>query len=90
MQSHQAPVWNSLTAASKRAVGASSEAALGARDRVLILGMVMSLDLRGTDEWLLPIHLQPAIYWLRLEDVTELEGSIWPRVDPLELPFRVE
>ena len=47
MQSHQAPVWNSLTAASKRAVGASSEAALGARDRVLILGMVMSLDLRG-------------------------------------------
>ncbi|CAE7472094.1 Als2 [Symbiodinium necroappetens] len=44
----------------------------------------------GTDEWLLPVHLQPALYWLRLEDVTELEGSIWPRLEPLELPFRVE
>ncbi|CAE7414894.1 MORN1 [Symbiodinium sp. CCMP2592] len=44
----------------------------------------------GTDEWLLPVHLQPALYWLRLEDVTELDGSIWPRLEPLELPFRVE
>ncbi|CAJ1398046.1 unnamed protein product, partial [Effrenium voratum] len=44
----------------------------------------------GNDEWLLPVHLQPAIYWLRLEDITELEGSIWSALPALELPFRVE
>mmetsp|Transcript_46259 Transcript_46259/g.86370 ORF Transcript_46259/g.86370 Transcript_46259/m.86370 type:complete len:440 (+) Transcript_46259:33-1352(+) len=44
----------------------------------------------GSEEWLLPVHLQPGIYWLRMEDVTELEGSIWPRLEPLEFPFRVD
>ena len=44
----------------------------------------------GSDDWLLPVHLVPAIYWLRLEDVTKLDGSIWEALEPLEIPFKVE
>jgi len=44
----------------------------------------------GSEDWLLPVHLVPAIYWLRVEDVTKLEGSIWDALPPLEIPFKVE
>eukprot|EP00913_Durusdinium_trenchii_P027513 g25803.t1 len=44
----------------------------------------------SNEDWLLPVHLLPAVYWLRLEDATKLEGSIWEALPPLEIPFRVE
>ncbi|CAK8997745.1 unnamed protein product [Durusdinium trenchii] len=49
-----------------------------------------SAVLGGNEDWLLPVHLLPAVYWLRLEDATKLEGSIWEALPPLEIPFRVE
>mmetsp|Transcript_24398 Transcript_24398/g.44196 ORF Transcript_24398/g.44196 Transcript_24398/m.44196 type:complete len:453 (+) Transcript_24398:23-1381(+) len=45
----------------------------------------------GSDEWLIPVHLQSVIYWLRIEDVTEMaEDSSWSRLEPLEMPFKLE
>eukprot|EP00931_Biecheleriopsis_adriatica_P090900 TRINITY_DN64806_c0_g1_i1.p1 TRINITY_DN64806_c0_g1~~TRINITY_DN64806_c0_g1_i1.p1 ORF type:complete len:453 (+),score=118.92 TRINITY_DN64806_c0_g1_i1:37-1359(+) len=45
----------------------------------------------GSEEWLLPVYLQPAaLYWLRLEDITELrDDGPWARMEPLEMPFWV-
>eukprot|EP00930_Biecheleria_cincta_P022581 TRINITY_DN16485_c0_g1_i1.p1 TRINITY_DN16485_c0_g1~~TRINITY_DN16485_c0_g1_i1.p1 ORF type:complete len:440 (-),score=97.93 TRINITY_DN16485_c0_g1_i1:411-1730(-) len=45
----------------------------------------------GSDAWLLPVYLQPAIYFIRVEDITELpeHGSSWTRMEPLEIPFKV-
>lgn len=47
--------------------------------------------LGGSDTWLLPVYLQPAIYFIKVEDVTELpeQGSSWARMELLEIPFRV-
>lgn len=55
-----------------------------------VIGEDGAAVLGGNDDWLLPLHLLPAIYWLRLEDVTKLEGSIWEALQPLEIPFKVE
>jgi len=41
-------------------------------------------------QWLIPVHLQPAIYWLRFEETTQFPtNSIWQAVEPLEVPVRV-
>jgi len=47
--------------------------------------------LDGSETWLLPVYLQPAIYFIKVEDVTVLpeKGSSWARMEPLEIPFRV-
>lgn len=48
--------------------------------------------LGGGEEWLVPAHLQPAIYWLRVEDCTPLErgcGGPWAPLPALEVPVRV-
>lgn len=44
----------------------------------------------GSAEWFLPVHLQPAIYWLRIEDNSKLEEDCWfSRLPRLEFPFQV-
>jgi hypothetical protein len=48
------------------------------------------MALGESDEWFLPVHLQEAIYWLRVEDTTTLEpNSCFPIIPPLEFPIRV-
>jgi len=44
------------------------------------------------DAWLLPVHLQPAIYWLRVEDTTEglSSGGPYQQLPPLEFPVKVK
>lgn len=49
-----------------------------------------NFQLGGSDAWLLPVYLQPAIYFIRVQDITELsDSSAWARMEPLEIPFRV-
>merc|ERR1712217_985419 len=36
----------------------------------------------GSDDWLIPVHLQPGIYWIRIEDITDFQaGCPWKAAD---------
>jgi len=51
-----------------------------------------ALLIGGNDAWRLPVHLQPMIYWLRVEDTTEdVSPESFCQVLPaLEFPIRVK
>lgn len=69
---------------------AAEEVQIGEEAREGAIGESGELRIGGNEEWFLPVHLQQAIYWLRVEDATELPpGSCWERLAALEVPFRV-
>lgn len=49
------------------------------------------LIIGGIPAWGVPVHLQPMIYWLRVEDTTEdvSPESFCQMLPPLEFPFRI-
>lgn len=61
---------------------ASVDGAVG-EDGTIVIG--------NSDVWKLPAHLQPLIYWLRVEDTTEGidDSSFCQLLPPLEFPVRV-
>lgn len=66
------------------------EPPIGDEVREDLTGPGGELTIGGGEEWFIPAHLQPAIYWLSVEDITAFEpGSPWERLSTLEVPVRV-
>jgi len=57
-----------------------------------VIGEQGQVTIGGSEAWRIPSHLQPLIYWLLVEDVTEKVGgsSFFPRFSPLAVPVRVK
>eukprot|EP00933_Yihiella_yeosuensis_P014551 TRINITY_DN13006_c0_g4_i1.p1 TRINITY_DN13006_c0_g4~~TRINITY_DN13006_c0_g4_i1.p1 ORF type:complete len:460 (+),score=87.56 TRINITY_DN13006_c0_g4_i1:90-1469(+) len=57
----------------------------------VVVGEEGYITIGGSEDWFLPAHLQPAIYWLKIEDVTDFEEGCWfQRLPVLEFPFHIQ
>jgi hypothetical protein len=56
-----------------------------------VVGEQGAITIGNSDAWLLPVHLSRLIYWLRVEDVTQIGSqSFFEALPPLEIPVRVK
>lgn len=57
----------------------------------VVIGLQGQGTIGGSPLWLLPVHLQPAIMWLRIEDQTEFgPETFFQQLPPLQIPVRVD
>jgi len=48
------------------------------------------ITIGGSEEWFLPVHLQAGIYWLRVDETTNISpASFWKTIGYIEFPVRV-
>merc|ERR1712050_584256 len=67
------------------------EVCLGESSIEGVLGDQGEATLGNSEEWLLPVHIQPLIYWISVTDVTDPGSeSFSKRLPTLEFPVRVK